>query len=86
MCGLDELFNLLLIFPSRRVGGFVLPGANLGVAGAALGTALAQTVTVLLLLYFLLARSPILHLRKEEKRNSPRSGQNRRKDRPACGL
>lgn len=67
MCGLDVLFNLLLIFPSRRVGGFVLPGANLGVAGAALGTALAQTVTVLLLLYFLLARSPILHLRKEEK-------------------
>lgn len=67
MCGLDVLFNLLLIFPTRRVGGFVLPGANLGVAGAALGTALAQTVTVLLLLYFLLARSPILHLRKEEK-------------------
>lgn len=25
MCGLDVLFNLLLIFPTRRVGGFVLP-------------------------------------------------------------
>lgn len=67
MCGLDVAFNLLLIFPSRKMGSFVLPGAGLGVAGAALGTALAQVVTVLLLSYFLLMRSPILRLRKEEK-------------------
>lgn len=67
MCGLDVIFNLLLIFPARKIGFFVLPGADLGVAGAALGTALAQAVTVLLLLYFLLVRSPILGLRKGEK-------------------
>ena len=66
MCGLDVLFNLLLIFPTRKVGAFVLPGAGLGVAGAALGTALSQAVTALLLLYFLLVRSPMLHLRKEK--------------------
>ena len=37
MCGLDVVFNLLLIFPSRQIGAITLPGANLGVAGAALG-------------------------------------------------
>ena len=44
MCGLDVVFNLLLIFPSRQIGSFTIPGADLGVAGAALGTALAEVV------------------------------------------
>lgn len=66
MCGLDVIFNMLLIFPSRRVLGIMLPGAGLGVAGAALGTALAQLVTALFMLYALLLRSPILHLRRHE--------------------
>lgn len=70
MCFLDVVFNMLLIFPSAqyRFGSISiwLPGAGLGVVGAALGTALAQTVTTLLMLYFLLVRSPALHLRKEE--------------------
>ena len=46
MCALNVLFNLLLIFPAREwtlPSGIALrlPGAGLGVAGAALGTALA---------------------------------------------
>lgn len=66
MCGLDVLFNSLLIFPSRTLsllGWQVrLPGAGLGVAGAALGTALAQAVTAALMLYALCVRSPRLRL------------------------
>ena len=65
MCVLDVLFNFLLIFPTREVEAFgttfTLPGANLGVMGAALGTALAEVVTVALLFYFLCYRS--MHLR-----------------------
>ena len=44
-----------------------IPGAGLGVMGAALGTAFAELVTAGMMLYFLLVRSPILHLRKGEK-------------------
>lgn len=71
MCALDVIFNALLIFPARKLSvlgrTFTLPGADLGVTGAALGTALAQAVTVVLLLYFLLVRSKELHLRRGEK-------------------
>ena len=66
MCALDVVFNLLLIFPGSTVLGVHLPGANLGVLGAALGTALARAVTALLMLYFLLAQSPLLKLRRGE--------------------
>lgn len=49
MCVLDVVFNFFLIFPSRQVflGDFkiLVPGAGLGVEGAALGTALAELVT-----------------------------------------
>lgn len=71
MCFLDILFNLVLIFPSRSVlwmgHRIFIPGMGLGVLGAALGTALAQLVIMLCMMYFLLFRSPMLHLRKEEK-------------------
>ena len=40
MCALDVVFNLLLIFPESHVLGLRIPGAGLGVMGAALGTAL----------------------------------------------
>ena len=66
MCLLDVVFNLLLIFPESHVLGFRIPGANLGVTGAALGTALAQAVVMVLMLFALLVRSPLLHLRKGE--------------------
>lgn len=71
MCGLDVMFNALLIFPAREISLFhhtlSFPGADLGVAGAALGTALSQLTTMVFMLYFLLVRSPSLHLRKGEK-------------------
>ena len=67
MCGLDVVFNSLLIFPGISIGGFWLPGANLGVMGAALGTAAAQLVTAGLMTYFLLRKSPMLAVRKGEK-------------------
>lgn len=71
MCTLDVFFNLIFIFPERSISVFshtiVIPGAGLGVAGAALGTALAEMVTTIFMLYFLLARSPMLHIRKEER-------------------
>jgi len=50
-CLLDVLFNAVFIF-----------GLNFGVMGAALGTAAAQAVTALLMLYFACVRSSILCL------------------------
>lgn len=71
MCFLDVIFNAVFIFPTRSytIFGmhFTLFGAGLGVTGAALGTALAELVTAGLMLYFLLVRSPMLHLRKNER-------------------
>jgi len=70
MCGMDVVFNVLLIFPQHEVSllGFkiVIPGADLGVTGAALGTAFAELITVCLMLYFLCFRTPALRLKKGE--------------------
>ena len=66
-CVLDVVFNALLIFPTRTLWGITVPGAGLGVVGAALGTSLSHLVNAVLLLYFLLRRSPALHLRRGEK-------------------
>ncbi len=70
MCILDVIFNSILIFPSRKISflgiEFFCPGAGLGVMGAALGTALAEVTVASLMLYFLLVKSPMLHLRKTE--------------------
>ena len=61
MCVLDVLFNFLLIFPTREVRLFgasvTLPGAGMGVRGAAMGTGLAETVVAILIMYFLLVRN-----------------------------
>ena len=69
MCILDVVFNFLLIFPSREwsVAGltFTMPGAGLGVAGAALGTAAAETVVAGILLWYLWTRSDELKLTGE---------------------
>jgi len=51
MCVMDVVFNYLFIY--------IL---DLGVVGAALGTGVAEFVTALLMLYFLLVRSPMLSL------------------------
>lgn len=69
MCVLDVLFNALLIFPTRSCGfagmSFTLPGADLGVVGAAMGTAAAETVTALAMTAYLWFRSPELALFRE---------------------
>ncbi len=66
VCVLDVIFNFLLIFPTRdiHVAGlhFTMPGAGLGVAGAALGSMTAEAVTVVIMLWYLLWRSPDLSL------------------------
>jgi putative MATE family efflux protein len=67
ICVLDVVFNFFLIFESRSVmlAGIPLwiPGAGLGVAGAAIGTILSELAGLVLLAYALLARSPILSVR-----------------------
>lgn len=61
MCLLDVVFNYFLIFPSKEINclgnSIVVPGAGLGVVGAALGTAFAAIVAVSILLWFLCCRS-----------------------------
>ena len=69
MCALDVVFNFLLIFPTRELSvlglTFVMPGAGMGVRGAALGTGIAETVTACLMLYFLLVRNKDLAILRE---------------------
>ena len=69
MCLLDVIFNFFLIFPTRQmeIFGFPLqmPGAGLGVTGAALGTAAAEAVVAALMLWYLVTRSTDLKLTGE---------------------
>ncbi len=79
MCFLDVIFNFLLIFPSRSFSFFgrecKIPGAGLGVRGAALGTVLAVLLGALVLSYLVLFRSPVLRLFGGERRPaSPKTG------------
>lgn len=78
MCVLDVVFNMLLIFPSRELHvlgmTFSLPGAGLGVMGAALGTGFAELLTGGIMMWFLCFRSPELKLVGERGRFLPESG------------
>ena len=65
MCLLDVLFNWLLIFPTYTLFGITFPGADLGVTGAVLGTALAYIICSLLMCYFTVVRSKELSLRQD---------------------
>lgn len=60
MCVMDVVFNYFLIFPSREVSVFgsavMMPGAGLGVLGAALGTVSAEMLTAGLVMWYLLRR------------------------------
>lgn len=38
---INVVFNFLLIYPTRQIGGIIIPGANLGVVGAAIATAIS---------------------------------------------
>ena len=68
MCGFDVIFNWFLIFPSIHMPelGITIPRADMGVAGAALGTALAEWVTASLMLFAACVRSPKLRLIRQE--------------------
>ena len=76
MCILDVIFNFFLIFPTREMevlGHIVqMPGAGLGVEGAALGTVLAEMVVAALMIGYLVTRSPELKLVGEKGRFLPR--------------
>ena len=62
MCVLDVCFNYLFIY--------VL---GMGVVGAAIGTALAELITALAMLYFVTVRSPELNLRQDRGSFRPTS-------------
>ena len=70
-CFLDIVFNFFLIFPSREMhilgNNIFMPGAGLGVMGAALGTSISVLLIAGIMLYYVLFRSKVLALRKEEK-------------------
>ena len=70
MCALDVVFNFFLIFPSRDVEIFgrtvYVPGAGLGVEGAALGTVFAEVVVAALMMGYLVTRSSELKLTGEK--------------------
>lgn len=70
MCLLDVIFNFFLIFPSREWNAagisFTMPGAGLGVGGAALGTVAAEAVVAGILLCYLWFRSDELKLTGEQ--------------------
>lgn len=61
MCGLDIIFNGVLIFPTRQITvagiNIFMPGAGLGVAGAALGTAFSEVAVSLILLWCVCVKS-----------------------------
>lgn len=61
MCILDVVFNFLMIFPTRDVSVLgvtvTVPGAGMGVTGAALGTLFAEITAGGFLTYYMLFRS-----------------------------
>ena len=62
MCVLDVVFNFFLIFPTRPIdlSGTIItvPGAGLGVFGAALGTVSAEIITAGAMMWYLCFRQP----------------------------
>ncbi|MBR0110265.1 MAG: MATE family efflux transporter [Bacteroidales bacterium] len=66
MCVLDVIFNFLLIFPTRVVSvqgiEFTMPGAGMGVKGAALGTGIAEVIAGVLMMWVLLFRNKNLRI------------------------
>lgn len=76
MCVLDVVFNFFLIYPCRIVtyGGvdFYVPGAGLGILGAALGTVAASSICAAAMIYWVCRLQPDLNLRGAEGRKSYR--------------
>lgn len=76
MCVLDVILNFFLIFPTRAItiAGFELniPGAGMGVEGAALATVMAETIVAAIMIYYLVCRSPLLGLKGHPGNFTPR--------------
>lgn len=76
LCVLDVVFNFLLIFPTRSVSlvglDVTVPGAGLGVRGAAFGTMAAEVSVGAFLLWYIFCRSKALRLRSENGSFVPR--------------
>ena len=76
-CILDIIFNCFLIYPSgeKTILGLHLnlPGADLGVSGAAFGTALSEFVITIIMVYIAVRKTPYirLHLRNKVKFHFP---------------
>ncbi len=68
MCVLDVVFNFFLIYDTHSVLGVEFPGAGLGVAGAAMGTALAEVLTGGILVWFLIRKANHLNFRNAKFR------------------
>ena len=68
LCLLNVILNFLMILPSRTISlmgmQIFLPGAGLKVVGAALATALSETIISLTALYFLSFRNKKISLKK----------------------
>ncbi len=57
---LHIMLNMVLIFPTRKIGGFTIPGAGMGVVGAA--TALSASATVAAIIYMAYSgKTPLGH-------------------------
>lgn len=69
MCVLDVVFNFFLIFPTHHFEIFgvnlMLPGAGLGVLGAALGTVSAEVITAASMMWYLCYRQSDMAIGKE---------------------
>lgn len=76
MCLLDIVFNYFLIFEPRSVGAFgmsfTMPGAGLGILGAAIGTVAAECLCAAASMYWVCRRQPDLWLKGTEARKSYR--------------
>lgn len=76
MCLLDVVFNFFLIFPWRHISflgiDINMPGADLGVFGAALGTVVAECICAAATMYWLCRRQHDLWLRGSEATKSYR--------------
>ena len=66
MCVLDVIFNFLLIFPTRELNvlglSFTMPGAGMGVKGAALGTGIAEVLIGVLMIWIVLFKNKNLSI------------------------
>jgi len=75
MCILDVGFNFIAIFPTRVISVFglslTMPGLGLGVAGAAVGTVLAEAVVASYVMWFAVVRHRELRLLGEKGRFRP---------------